>query len=51
MDKTLEQLKKEVVDTKASFDAAYAAEAAAWDAWVKARLELAGYLKEQDNAK
>ena len=45
----LERLKKEVVDTKVSFDAAYAAEADTWDAWVKAKLELEDYKKEQDN--
>ena len=48
----LERLEKEVVGTKDSFDDAYAAEAAAWDAWDEAKLELARYLKEQqDNAK
>jgi hypothetical protein len=61
--KKLEQLKKAVVDTKAAYaawgatDAAWgatdawdaaAALAAAWDAWVKAKLELDEYLKEQD---
>ena len=72
----LERLKKAVVDTSASsdaasydtaasfdaaFEAAYDAEdsafdaawdaedVAAWDAGVKAKLELARYLKEQDN--
>ena len=58
-----EQLEKAVVDTKAAFDVAEAAySAAAWheadawdnsadaeDAWFKVRLELADYLKEQDN--
>ena len=44
----LERLKKEVVGTKDSFDAAYAAEAVAWYAWDEAKLELARYLKEQD---
>ena len=47
----LEQLQKKVADTKAAFDAAYFdAAAAAWVALVKAKLELAKYLKEQDNA-
>ena len=32
----------------AAWDAAEDAEAAAWDAWVKAKQELAEYLKEQD---
>ena len=47
--KKLERLEKSAVDTKAAFDAAYAAEAAAWDAWVKAKQELEDYPKEQDN--
>ena len=66
----LERLQKNVVETKAAYDAAgeaydvaqgnaihtrAAAEAddaaIAYDAWVKARLELEDYLKEQDNAK
>ena len=61
----LERLEKKVVDTKAAFYvAAYAAsdavwgtvwgtacdaEDAAWDALVKAKLELANYLQEKDN--
>ena len=76
MDKKLEQLRKNVADTKAAFDAAYAYAYAAkdaadvdwndidaWDAakdaadaafdayavWVKARDELAEYLKEQQD--
>ena len=40
-----EQLEKAVVDTKAA-DAAWDA---AYDAWDKARNELAEYLKEQDD--
>ena len=58
----LETLKKAVVDTKAAYVDAWAAAAyaaydvafidegiAARDAWDKAKLELARYLKEQDN--
>jgi hypothetical protein len=41
-----ERLEKAVVDTEAAFDAAPVVDA--WDAWFKARLELADYLKEQD---
>ena len=55
-----ERLEKNVVDTKAAYDVAFAAavdawgaadatEDAAWDALVKAKLELAEYLKEQDD--
>ena len=50
----LETLEKNVVDTKAAYADAWAAaddawddiEIAAWDAWVKAKLELNEYLKE-----
>ena len=61
MDKTLEQLKKAVVDTEAAKDAAYKAWKDAWDtdaadashvalvAWFQARDVLNEYLKEQDN--
>ena len=59
----LERLEKAVVDTEAAFDVAEAAySAAAWhaedawdniadaeDAWFKVRLELADYLKEQQD--
>ena len=51
----LETLQKKVVDTEADFDATYTADLAAdnagraYAAWVKARLELNNYLKEQDN--
>ena len=45
----LERLKKEVVVKKDSFDAAFDTEAVAWYAWNEAKLELARYLKEQDN--
>jgi len=51
----LEQLEKNVVDTEADFDATYTADLAAdnagraYAAWVKARLDLNNYLKEQDN--
>ena len=52
-----EQLEKNVVDTKAAYADAWAAaddawddiEIAAFDAWVKAKRELASYLKEQDD--
>ena len=45
-----EQLEKNVVDTKAAFDAAYFdAAAAAWTVYRKALQELEDYLKEQDN--
>ena len=44
-----EQLEKAVVDTKDAFDAAYAANAAAWYAWDEAERELAKYLKEQQD--
>tara|TARA_R110000764_G_scaffold213285_1_gene299672 strand:- start:195 stop:350 length:156 start_codon:yes stop_codon:yes gene_type:complete len=44
----LETLEKAVVDTKAAFDVAYAAESVAWYAWDEARLDLNNYLKEQD---
>jgi hypothetical protein len=37
----LERLEKNVVETKAAYDAAIA-----YDAWSKARLELSDYLKE-----
>ena len=47
----LETLQKAAVDAKAAFDVAYAYDAAAWgaayDAWYKAKDELAEYLKEQ----
>ena len=59
----LERLQKNVVETKAAYEAAYAAwdawdswydacaDCAAWrGAWEKAELELSDYLKEQDNA-
>ena len=45
----LERLEKAVVDTKAATATAYAVVDAAYDAWDKARDELAEYLKEQDN--
>ena len=58
----LETLQKAVVDIEAAFVAAFDAAADSWDddytevaayaaydAWVKAKLELANYLKEQDN--
>ena len=53
-----EQLEENVVDTKAAWEAAYgaawdafdaAAEHTAWDAWFKAKLELANYLQGKDN--
>jgi|TARA_R110001599_G_scaffold65339_3_gene184061 hypothetical protein len=52
----LETLEKAVVDTKAAYDAAWDAADDAWDAaadayapWLKAKLDLNNYLKEQDN--
>ena len=48
----LERLEKAVVDTAVDYEAAYKAWEDAWDtyaAWVKAKRELANYLKEQDN--
>ena len=48
-DKTkLERLQKNIADTKTAFDYAFDAENVAHAAWVKARDELAEYLKEQD---
>ena len=44
----LEELEKNVADTKTAFDYAFDAENVAHAAWVKARDELAEYLKEQD---
>ena len=45
-----EQLKKDVVDIKAAYDAAYAAAyAAAWAAWDKAERDLNNYPKEQQD--
>ena len=44
----LEQLEKAVVDTEADFDTIYY-NYAAWDAWVKAKLELEDCLKEQQD--
>ena len=47
----LERLKKDIVDTEVAYEAAYAAWEDAWDnydARLKAKLELAEYLKEQD---
>ena len=43
------QLEKNVADTKTAFDYAFDAENVAHAALVKARDELAEYLKEQDN--
>ena len=46
-----EQLEKNVVDTKAGFDAAFvvsAAANAAYAAWSKSKRELNNYLKEKD---
>tara|TARA_B110000259_G_C13885073_1_gene350588 strand:- start:41 stop:217 length:177 start_codon:yes stop_codon:yes gene_type:complete len=46
----LERLNKVVEDTKVDYEAAYKAWDAAWDTyatWVKAKRELAEYLKEQ----
>ena len=50
----LERLQKKVADTDAAYEAAFdaanaAANAATYAAWSKAKLELANYLKEQDN--
>ena len=48
----LEQLQKNVVDTSCAYEAAYKAWDEAWDTYtarLKAQLELANYLKEQDN--
>ena len=45
------QLEKNVADTKTSFDYAFDAENIAHYLMVKARDELAEYLKEQDNVK
>ena len=55
----LERLKQAVVDIEAAWDAYYPAwdadyaawdaDADAFDAWVKAKRELASYLKEQDD--
>ena len=47
-----ERLKKNVVDTKAAYEAAYKAWEDAWDTYaarLKAKLELEYYLKEQDD--
>ena len=56
-----EQLEKNVADTKAAYTkvaasaasaatyATYYAADAAYDEWVKAKLELSNYLKEQDD--
>ena len=47
-----EQLEKNVVDTSCAYEAAYKAWDEAWDTYtarLKAQLELANYLKEQDN--
>ena len=51
----LERLKEKVVDTKAAYDAydtkvPYDVWYAAYDSWYQAKLELARYLKEQDDA-
>ena len=44
----LEQLEKDVLDTKAAFEAAYD-DAIAHVAWVMAKLELREHLKKQGN--
>ena len=52
MGKKRERLEKAVVDTDAAYEAAYKAWEDAWDTYaarLKAKLELANYLKEQDD--